>query len=204
MDVAAAEALVVRLVGGEVAAWPALATMIHPLLERLARNRRHLGPLAEAVDHRREVVVATLAKLGRNQWRSLHTFGPWREANPTKDFGDWLRIVVANVAREHVERTLGGRGASAAANQRLVHTLATALGEDDGPGLRPAMTDAQTAREILEYARAHLDPRQTTALAAWLEGADADAIAVAVGVADPDLAARMVRAALARLRRAFT
>lgn len=203
MDVPAAEALVGRLVAGERAAWPVFAALIHPVLERLARNRRHLGPLAEVVDHRRAVVVSTLDKLARHDWRSLHTFGPWREANPGKDFGDWLRIVVANVARAHVERTLGGRGASVAANKRLLHTLATVLPDDGVPGLRPAMTDAQTAREILAYARAHLDARQLAALTAWLEGADADAIAVTVGLADAGEAARVVRAALARLRRAF-
>jgi hypothetical protein len=181
-DLVAAEGLVAQVLAGEADAWPRLIAWLHPRLDDMTRTSRFLGSLRESHDHRQNVVVAVLEKLARQEHRGLRTFLPWREAHAGKTLADWLRIVTANVAREYVERTLGGPDRDDGA-KRLLHTLASAL-RDTGAGFRPAVTDAQTVRQILEYAGQHLGGTQLAALSAWLAGADFGEIAAELGLAD--------------------
>jgi hypothetical protein len=65
------------------------------------------------------------------------------------------------------------------------------------------MTNTQLARELLEYAARSLDPVQFHALCRWIEGATFAELADELGLATPRGADKLVRAALARLRRRF-
>lgn len=166
-----------------------------------------MGPLRDSEDHRRNALAETLSKLARNNYRALELLPYWLDANVGKDASDWLRIVVTNVIREYVATRLGGgRRAPDEVNKRMLHTLAAHLTEnDDSPSLRPPVTDVITAREILEYAARHLPEPQLRALEAWLSHCDFAEIGRAAGlVADAARGGeRLVRAALARLRRQF-
>lgn len=59
------------------------------------------------------------------------------------------------------------------------------------------------ARRIVEYARDHLPEDQLAVLAGWLEGASFAEVASELQLADTRAAERLLRAALARLRRQF-
>jgi DNA-directed RNA polymerase specialized sigma24 family protein len=69
-------------------------------------------------------------------------------------------------------------------------------------GVRPPLTAAQTARELIEFARSRLPAEQLALLEAWLEGASFDDMAREHGTT-ADEARKLVRAAVATLRRHF-
>jgi hypothetical protein len=160
------------------------------------------------VDDCRAVMTSVLERLSKDDYRGLRLFRPWADAHPGKDFGDWIRIVTVNLARDHVSSRLGGAeraGDGERLNKRMLNTLASRLpgGDDERIGFRPSMTEAQHARELLEYAARSLDPDQFRALRSWMEGASFAELAAELGLAGPRDADRLVRAALARLRRHF-
>jgi hypothetical protein len=159
------------------------------------------------LDDCRAVMVSVLERLKKDDYRGLRLFQPWVEANPGKDFGDWIRIVTVNMARDHVSSRLGARRAveKAPLNKRMLHTLASLLPAGDDPRLayRPLMTHEQLARELLDYAARALDPAQFRALRRWMEGATFDELATELDLAAPRDAEKVVRAALAKMRRHF-
>jgi hypothetical protein len=162
------------------------------------------------VDDCRAVMISVLERLSKNDFRSLRLFQPWADANPGKDFGDWIRIITVNIARDHVSARLGGAARAgsddgAPLNKRMLNTLASLLPGDDDHRLafRPSMTNVQLARELLEYAARALESTQLHALRRWMDGASFDELAGELGLANPRDADKLVRAALARLRRHF-
>ena len=209
-DLATLAADVPRVVGGDASAWDELVVRLEPLLLRLLRRSRTLGPMRHSVDDCRAVMVSVLERLSKDDFRGLRLFQPWADANPGKDFGDWIRIVTINIARDHVSARLGGAARAgsddeAPLNKRMLNTLASLLPGDDDHRLafRPAMTNVQLARELLEYAARSLESTQLHALRRWMDGASFDELAAELGLANPRDADKLVRAALARLRRHF-
>jgi hypothetical protein len=209
-DLATLAANVPRVVGGDVSAWSELVVRLEPLLLQLLRRSRTLGPMRHNVDDCRAVMISVLERLSKNDFRSLRLFQPWADANPGKDFGDWIRIVTVNIARDHVSARLGGAARAgsedeAPLNKRMLNTLASLLPGDDDHRLafRPSMTNVQLARELLEYAARSLESTQLHALRRWMDGASFDELAGELGLANPRDADKLVRAALARLRRHF-
>ena len=209
-DLAALAAVVPRVVDGDASAWSELVVRLEPLLLQLLRRIRTLGPMRHNVDDCRAVMISVLERLSKNDFRGLRLFQPWVDANPGKDFGDWIRIVTVNIARDHVSARLGGvaRAGSeddAPVNKRMLNTLASLLPGDDDHRLafRPSMTNVQLARELLEYAARSLESTQLHALRRWMDGASFDELAGELGLANPRDADKLVRAALARLRRHF-
>jgi hypothetical protein len=205
---AALSGLVPRVVGGDGAAWKQLVAELEPLLLQLLRRTRALGPMRHNVDDCRAVMIAVLERLEKDHYRALTLFQPWADANPGKDFGDWIRIVTVNLARDHVSSRLGAAErveGKAPINKRMLNSLASLLPGDDDHRLafRPLMTDAQLARELLDYAARSLEPAQLHGLRRWMEGASFEELAAELGLATPRDADRLVRAALARLRRHF-
>jgi uncharacterized protein (DUF2267 family) len=197
-------ALIADVIAGRADAWPKLVEHLFPQLEAIVGRSRHMGPLRGSLDHRRNATTHVLDKLSRNECNALKLLGEWLEANPLKTFDDWLRIVVANGIRDYVTSQLGSPVPEGAVNKRMLHTLAQALPDDDqGRGARPAVTDQQTARAILEYAEEHLSDEQMRALAAWLHLGDFAAVSAAAGIPDAAAAEKLVRSALAKLRRQF-
>ena len=197
-----------RVVSGDGAAWHELVAELEPLLIRLLRRSRTLGPLRNNLDDCRAVMVNVLERLKKDDCRGLRLFQPWVEANPGKNFGDWIRIVTANMARDHVSSRLGEAKCAddeAPLNKRLVHTLASLLadGDDQRLAYQPSSTHVQLARELLDHAARELEPAQFTALRRWLEGVTFEELAGELGLSAPRDAEKVVRAALARLRRQF-
>jgi hypothetical protein len=193
-----------RVVGGDDAAWQELVVELEPHLIALLRASRTLGPMRHNIDDCRAVMISVLERLKKENYRGLRLFPPWAAANPGKDFGDWIRIVTVNMARDHVSSRLGEH-AEGAPNKRMLNTLASLLPGDDDQrlGFRPLITNDQLARELMEYAARTLDPVQLRALHLWIEGASFDEIAAELHLARPQEATKLVRAALARLRRQF-
>jgi hypothetical protein len=87
----------------------------------------------------------------------------------------------------------------------MLNTLASLLPSDDDYRLafRPSMTNVQMARELLEYAARSLEPTQLHALRRWMDGASFDEISGELELASPRDADKLVRSALARMRRHF-
>jgi len=207
-DLAALAGYVPHVVAGDGSAWKELVTKLEPLLIQFLRRGRTLGPMRHNVDDCRAVMIKVLERLKKDDYRGLRLFQPWAHANPGKDFGDWIRIVTVNIARDHVSSRLGfaeRTGDEASPNKRMLTTFASLLVGDDDQRLafRPLMTNEQLARELLEYAARNLDPIQLQALRRWMDGASFDELAAELGLAAPRDADKLVRAALARLRRHF-
>jgi DNA-directed RNA polymerase specialized sigma24 family protein len=146
------------------------------------------------------------ARLGRSGWRALERFPSWQERHPGQGFGDWLRIVTANALRDYV-RTLGGgstrrRGWSGPSPKRLLNELALLVPVDD-LGVRPPVTEQQTALQLLTFAEQHLKKEQLAVLERWLAGESCEELAQELGLSGPAEAQRIVRAAIATLRRRF-
>jgi hypothetical protein len=210
-DLASLAGYVPQVVGGDASAWKEFVVRIEPLLVQLLRRSRTLGPMRHSVDDCRAVMISVLERLSKDSFRGLRLFAPWADVNPGKDFGDWIRIVTVNIARDHVSARLGGAASAGAGdgeallNKRMLNTLASLLPSDDDQRLafQPAMTNVQTARELLEYAVRALESTQLRALRRWMDGASFDELAGELGLASPRDADKLVRAALARLRRHF-
>lgn len=210
-DLSSLAVYVPRVVGGDAAAWKELVIQLEPLLIQLLRRTRTLGPMRHNIDDCRAVMTSVLERLSKDDFRGLRLFVRWSDVNPGKDFGDWIRIVTANLARDHVSARLGGAASPGAAegeaplNKRLLNTLASLLpdGDDHRLAFRPAMTDVQAARELLEYAARSLETAQLRALHRWMDGASFDELARELDLSSPRDADKLVRAALARLRRHF-
>jgi hypothetical protein len=201
-------AYVPRVLDGDGSAWQELVTRLEPLLVQLLRRTRTLGPMRDNIDDCRAVMTNVLERLHKDDFRGLRLYQRWADANPGKDFGDWIRIVTVNIARDHVSSRLGvaERAEDAAPiNKRMLNSLASVLpdGDDHRLGFRPSVTHDQLARELLEYAARCLDPAQFLALRRWMEGASFDDLAAELHLATPRDADKLVRAALARLRRHF-
>lgn len=180
-----------------------LFTHFGPIVERIVRASRSMGSYRKNDDDVRNVMANVFERLRRDDFRALRTFEPWRAKHPGKDFTDWLTIVTTNVARNYIAGKLGAPSDSGTSIKQLVNTLAEAFPDTGGPSNRPQVTAKETARKIVEYAREHLPPQQLDALQHWLAGKEFDEIARELGLGDARSADKLVRAALARLRREF-
>jgi hypothetical protein len=209
IDNARCEALAALAVKGDAAAARALIELLWPHWVRLAQARPSLRRSSSPEDAAHEVATRLAEKLGR----------PGSRERAGKSFEDWVRICTANVARDLARSQLGPAPAApeppapdgpprvsplpgGISMKRLLNELARSLPLDD-VGVRPPVTAAQTARQLLEFARAHLPEPQLRALSLWLEGEDFGEIAAALSLPGALAAQRTVRAALAVLRRRF-
>ena len=197
--------LVQRILRHDDVAWMQLFAHYGPIVERIARSNRSMGGYRGSEDDVRNVMAHVFERLRRDDFRALRTFGGWRAKHPEKAFPDWLTIVTVNVVRNYITAKLGTPREDGTSLKQLVNTLADALPDSDGagPAYLPHITTKETAQRIIDYARAHLPADQLSALEAWLEGATFEEIARDAHLADARAGDRLVRAALARLRRQF-
>jgi DNA-directed RNA polymerase specialized sigma24 family protein len=205
-DEDACAALLARVRSTEDPAWQTLVGALWPALSRIVQASRAMAVLSRSDDHVRNVTLLVLERLGKDGCRAARLAGPWCAAHPDKKLGDWLRILTTNVARDYVrERTGRARDKSDAAvpDKRLLASLATLLRDDDErqPGPLLSATSEHTARELAEWAEGHLPSDQLAALTAWLHGASFEDIASELHLSDAPSAKRVVRAAVATLRR---
>jgi uncharacterized protein (DUF2267 family) len=165
-----------------------------------------MGSFARSEDCVRDVLANLVQKLGEDGARRLRTFPDWHARNPDKTFEDWARIVAANAIRDYVRTQLGAAATSEGeplpSAKRLLNEFSMSPRLDE-LGFRPPVTAAQAARQLLEYAEAHLPPAQCQALGAWLDGSTFEEIECDLGLEEPGEAKRLVRAAIAVLRRRF-
>lgn len=208
MDTALCEALVGRICGGDEAVWRELVEHLWPHWIGMVKGSRHMGSMAKNEDHVHNVVAELVDKLGTDGGRAVTRYPAWRAENPGKTFADWMRIVVSFTVKDYVRSVLG-RGASGPSEdglpsiKRLLNEFAASPASEEAFGSnRPAMTAAQTARQLLDFAEAHLPPDQRAALSLWLDGAAFEEIEASLG-AGGDAGRKLVRAAVASIRRKF-
>jgi hypothetical protein len=203
LDLPVCEALAARAARGDEPAGDELVfTHLWPTWLALVRGSRFLGRLRGSDDHVEDIRAA----LARKVKKTLGSYPAWRARNPDKTLADWNRIAVANAVRRHVKRRIGDpMDALVESDPSLKEilnefTLSPVL---DRLGARPAMTMAQTAAELIAFARTHLGEKERRALSLWLEGASFDEIAEELGLGSSEEAEKAQRAAVAVLRRAF-
>ena len=161
------------------------------MLGQFAKRSRSLGH-RRTEDDVSEVMTLVLERLRKNGFRALRTWVAWSAdpSNREKSLEDWLRIVLDRVACDYVTRH---------ARRSLLHTLGAAI-ETGTAVARPAMTDAQAVRELIEHADRDLPPEQAALLRRLLDGQSMEEIADLAGSPREEVTRRM-RAAHARLRR---
>ena len=203
-DPVEAERLAVAAAAGDGHAFMELVNAVWPELMSLLASSRRLGPLARSEDDCREIGVGLVEKLARHDYRALGQYVEWRGRHPDKSFHDWLRIVAANAVRDYVRAQRRSRPppADEPSPLRLLNEFAATLPLDE-LGSRPQVTAAQTARQLLEFAEEGLGAEQYRALTDWLKGGNYEEIGEKLSLSDPDEARKMVRAAVASLRRRF-
>jgi hypothetical protein len=203
LDVETAERLISTVRSTQGSTWRELVALLWPTVAWYVRTSRVMMVLARQDDHVQAATLSVFEKLSRNGCQAIRLFGAWREAHADKTILDWLQIVSTNVCRDYV-RACTGRGAGDdGIDKRLLNSLATLLPDEDAlpkPSTLSA-TSTHAAREIARWADEHLPAAQRRGLEAWLAGDDFDVIAEAMALADAAAAKRLVRAAIASLRR---
>lgn len=204
-DAKQAEKLALSALSGPPAAFMHLVNALWPEMMSLLATSRRLRVLAPGEDERREVAVSVIEKLSRNDLHGLRSYEGWRERHPDKTFHDWLRIVLANAARDFQRGSRSKQHDSElpVSPVRVLNEFTLTLPMDEH-GTRPPVTAAQTARQLLEFAQARLPEEQYTALTAWLRGESFEEIAQHLACDDAAAARKSVRAAVASLRREFS
>jgi hypothetical protein len=205
IHIARCEALAYRATDGDADAWKELIAELWPAWMRQVRSARSMGPFARSEDHVHDVLTKVVEKLGSGNGRGLKLYRSWKERHADKTFEDWIHIVVANVIRDHIRSHLGEttdrRPSSEPSPRRLLNEFATSAVLDQ-LGMRPPMTAAQTARQMLDFARERLPADQYGALNLWIDRASFEEIDVELQI-EPGQGQRLVRAATATLRRHF-
>ncbi len=192
---------------GDEAAFRALIEHAYPFALRSVRRNRSMGSLAKSDDHVNNVMLALVDKLSSSGGRATLGYASWLEENGGKTFADWLRIVISFTVRDYV-RTVLGRSAQRSPDlpsvKRLLNEITASPASDEVFGaVRPPLTMAQTARQLLEFASAELPSDQLRALSMWLDDIDFGDIEEALSLPDEDAARKLVRAGIATIRRRF-
>lgn len=206
IDGAYCEALAARATLGDDGAWQTLVSHLWPFWLKTVRRHREMGSLAKQEDHVNDVVARLVEKMSPRAGAALGAYPAWRERNPDKGFEDWLRIVTAFTVRDHVRRTLG-RGKrddpDMPSAKRLLNEFVASPSMDEAGGWNPSYTTAQLAQRLITFARERLSEPQFDALTLWLQGADHDEIAAQQDTLDAEAARKLLRSAVAVLRRQF-
>lgn len=202
IDAAYCQELVSHIVRGQTSERQRLVEYLWPHWLDLLRASRSMGSFAKSDDHVRNVATRLMAKLSA-QGRGLESYEQWRVDHPQRGFDDWMRVVTTNAARDYLREQLGPRQplAREPSPKRLLNEFTLAPVHED-IGVRPAMTQEQTARELIEFASTRLSPEQARALALWLEGGSFEEIGVEIGL-PAEQCRRVLRSAVAILRRHF-
>jgi DNA-directed RNA polymerase specialized sigma24 family protein len=199
------ERLVDAAATGDEAAWQRLWAAIEPPLSRIIAQPRFLGRLGQREDDRRNIVVAVMARLRAEDFHRLRLYREARESNPRLRFLSWLRVVSKRVGIDYLRAhpdyvRRHDQGASRPGAWIDPKTLPPA---SQIAGERPPITNRGTARELLTFAAGAIPDDQRRALELWSQSEGFEDIARALGLATPQEAERVVRAAIERLRRKF-
>lgn len=182
-------------------------TVMVDVLERLAAddhaNLRRFAARQPAPRGEDDVLLSELVKLGKLD----DDDAPAADDASGTPLRAWLLHLVDFAARDHVRRRLGWVAASPGEpSKRDLHTDASPLDGAPEPASRPPMTDRLTVQQLVGEVNEHLatfpDDMQR-ALRLWLDDTEFAEIARELGLAGPDRARALVRAAQARLRDRF-
>jgi hypothetical protein len=187
-------------------AFPRLVERVWPLLIDLGKSSRALRASASPEDDAREIATRLIEKLKRDDHAALRSYRDWQGRHPDQGFADWMRIATANAIRDLLRQRRGSRDAGRDSRDPSIKQLLNEhalLLVDDALSTRPPFTPVHTARQILDYADKRLPPSQVAALHHWLSEHTFDDIAKAQSLESGLDAKRLVRAAVASLRRAF-
>ncbi|MFT3695977.1 MAG: hypothetical protein QM831_22765 [Kofleriaceae bacterium] len=199
MDEGELEQLVERTVGGEVAAWRVLWAEVEPWLEKIVASPRFLGRVGQRDDDRSNILVEVMARLHADGFHRLRLYIETRRATPTLKFKPWLRVVTKRVGIDYLRGHENYRDQRS--NPQWIEP-GTLPPESQLSGVRPPVTNQNTALELLRYATGAVPEPLLSALELWTSGASYDDIAreleISVGESQ-----KHVRAALERLRRRF-
>jgi hypothetical protein len=203
LDLEYCDALVNRVSAGNRQARQELVTYLWPFWLEYVKTSHHMGSLARSDDHVRNVAMGLMEKAGDPASDHFDKYTSWRVREPDKTFDDWTRIVVVNQVRSYVRKILGVRTNEndEPSPKRLLNEYIVA-GPPKELGIRPPFTAAETARELMEFARSRLSADQLTALGIWLQDGGYGDIEQRLSLAAGD-GKRLVRAAMAVLRRHF-
>ena len=199
------ERLVDAAATGDEAAWQRLWAAIEPPLSRIIAQPRFLGRLGQREDDRRNIVVSVMARLRADDFHRLRLYLEARESNPRLRFLSWLRVVSKRVGIDYLRahpdyvrrHDQGASRPGAWVDPKTLPPASQIAGE------RPPITNRGTARELLSFAAGAIPDDQRRALELWSQSEGFDDIARALGLAGPQEAERVVRAAIERLRRKF-
>jgi len=192
------EALVVAAAGQDEPAWQRLWAAIEPPLSKIIARPRFLNRLGQREDDRRNIVVQVMARLRADDFHRLRLYLEAREGNPRLRFLSWLRVVTKRVGIDYMRAHPDYLRRATGSEWIQFKTMPP---DSQGPSDRPPMTDHGTAHELARRANGQLPVKQHQAVALWNRGFSYEDIAHRLGVRSPTDARRLVRAALARLRR---
>lgn len=191
---------------GNEAAWWLLWEQVEPKLERILSNPRVTGRISGNVDDVRNILVSVMEKLLDQDRRRLKSYLE-KKSNKKGGFPAWLAVVTKRVAidymrshEDYVDRRRS-RGEESAAGMWVIPNELPS--DSQLFGHRPPVTDRGSALALLRYAYATLPENQMAALEMWILNKPYCDIATDLQMESAEVANKMVRAALERLRRRF-
>jgi hypothetical protein len=199
----ALEHAIAAVLDGAPDAWPVLAALLHEQVLAICRRRRYAAGSASVADVHRDLALRTLERLHAGEHAVLREWSRARARYPDARFTAWLGAVVANLFIDHQRSSPDFARRRAEGRRTLEAVQATTL----DPEKRAGEGEPMIAVEVARVARALLEPEfplaQRLAVAMWLRGEDADAIARELQLGGPAEARRLLHAARERLRRRF-
>jgi hypothetical protein len=200
IDEAVLESAVQAAARGEAGATRRFIELMWPWLLGFIRASRLMRQLRRDEDHVMTVAERVVTRLIAEDGRRLGTYGAWRLANASKTVLDWVRIIATNVMRSYLVEQRVDVGGMPSRKHLLNEFIKCKAAEE--VGFRPPTTDAQTARELVEFAQAQLETMNLRILELWLHGSTVDEISSELQL-ERNKAYRMHVETLATLRQRF-
>ena len=194
--------LVDRVLVGAPGAWAALAEAVHAQVLEVCRRRRWGAGSPHAADLHREVALRVLEKLHASDYAALRAWAAARDRYPDARFAAWLGAVASNALVDQVRASPDFVRRRDGSSRRTEAVATSPLGEHAAASIDPPRA-AELARIVRVIAADDFPADQRAALALWLRGHDAAAIAVELGLGSAVAAEKLLHAARERLRRAI-
>ena len=210
-----AEALVLRIVAGELTAWPLLQRELAPTLTAFARSHLALRKrgLASADDHVAEVVGRTLAALAANEFKNLKRYRQrlLDASTRAERFDAWLYGALDFVIRRYLRELYGrapkvGDAGAVRPSRRDLNSLAGRLDDESPRALLHTLqvTQKVTVAQIFAFAREHFAAEEVKALELFYrQDRSFEELAAELGLSTASEADRLIRRLNARLRYKF-
>jgi DNA-directed RNA polymerase specialized sigma24 family protein len=193
------EQLARRSVAGDRRGWHGFWCAVDPFFDSVAGRWRLTGVLAAREDERRNIVVRALGLLHEDGFRRLRDLLALLEERAGSPRA-WLSVFAANTAVSYVRAHGDNLAAGDAAPRWATFLPLTEEIQEHLPASLRAHAAAE-ARLLAARAAERLREDQRQAVALWLTAHSFAEIAAALGLPDAGAAERLVRAAVALLRK---